>query len=84
MLDPSEENQNIYKEWREDYSKLAGSDNKAHGQNKQAAKTVKDYLSKMKPPCDVDKAEAMGHLGNDEIKQKYGICLLYTSPSPRD
>ena len=73
MLDPSEENQNIYEEWREDYSKLAGSDNKAHEQNKQAAKTVKDYLSKMKPPCDVDKAEAMGHLGNDEIKQKYGI-----------
>ena len=73
MLDPSEENQNIYEEWREDYSNLAGSDNKAHEQNKEAAKTVKEYLSNMKPPCDVDKAEAMGHLGNDEIKQKYKI-----------
>ena len=27
----------------------------------------------MNPPCEVEKAEAMGHLGNKEIKLKYNI-----------
>ncbi len=73
ILDPSEENTSEYNKIRETYSSLAGSDKKANKQNEAAAEKVKDYLSKMNPPCEVERAEAMGHLGNNDIKDKYNI-----------
>ena len=73
FLDPSESNESDYRKVQEQYISLGGDDRRANKQNQAAAEKVKDYLSKMKPPCEVEKAEAMGHLGNQQIRDKYGI-----------
>jgi len=73
FLDPSELNEGNYRKTQDSYTSLGGDERRANKQNMAAAEKVKDYLSKMDPPCEVEKAEAMGHLGNKEIKLKYGI-----------
>jgi hypothetical protein len=73
FLDPSELNEENYRKTQDSYASLGGDERRANKQNQAAAEKVKDYLSKMDPPCDVEKAEAMGHLGNKEIKLKYNI-----------
>ena len=73
FLDPSEQNKSQYGNVEELFSSLGGNHRKANKQNENAAEQVKEYLSKMKPPCEIERAEAMGHLGNNEIKAKYNI-----------
>ena len=73
FLDPSELNEENYRKKQDSYTSLGGDERRANKQNMAAAEKVKDYLSKMDPPCEVEKAEAMGHLGNKEIKLKYNI-----------
>ena len=73
FLDPSEQNKSQYRNVEELFSSLGGNHRKANKQNENAAEKVRKYLSKMKPPCEIERAEAMGHLGNNEIKAKYNI-----------
>ena len=74
FLDPSELNEENYRKTQDSYASLGGDERRANKQNhRAAAEKVKDYLSKMDPPCEVEKAEAMGHLGNQQIRDKYGI-----------
>ena len=73
FLDPSELNEENYRKTQDNYASLGGDERRANKQNQAAAEKVKDYLSKMDPPCEVEKAEAMGHLGNQQIRDKYGI-----------
>ena len=73
FLDPSELNEENYRKTQDSYASLGGDERRANKQNQAAAEKVKDYLSKMDPPCEVEKAEAMGHLGNQQIRDKYGI-----------
>ena len=73
FLDPSELNETEYNKVKEKYSSLGGDERRANKQNQAAAEKVREYLSKMNPPCEVEKAEAMGHLGNQQIRDKYGI-----------
>ena len=73
FLDPSGLNEQNYRKTQDSYASLGGDERRANKQNMDAAEKVKDYLSKMDPPCEVEKAEAMGHLGNKEIKLKYNI-----------
>ena len=73
FLDPSGLNEQNYRKTQDSYASLGGDERRANKQNMAAAEKVKDYLSKMDPPCEVEKAEAMGHLGNKEIKLKYNI-----------
>ena len=49
----------------------------------------KDWLNRQKRDFYVKKAKKQGYLSRAaykliEIDNKYKICLLYTSPSPRD
>ena len=73
FLDPSEQNKSQYRNVEDLFSSLGGNHRKANKQNENAAEKVRKYLSKMKPPCKIERAEAMGHLGNNEIKAKYNI-----------
>ncbi|MBC8428106.1 MAG: hypothetical protein H8D94_01395 [Candidatus Pelagibacter sp.] len=81
LLDPSDENNRMYNEIRTKYIELGSSDEIAHKQNKSGAETINQYASKMNPSCDIDRVEAMGHLGKKEIKDKYDID---TKKNPSD
>jgi len=73
FLDSSELNESNYKKIRGEYEALGGDHRRAHKQNEAAAQKVKKYLSELDPPCNIASAEAMGHLGNKQIKKQFGI-----------
>ena len=48
-----------------------------------ANKTINNYVSNL-TESDQKKLKSILSLNEDELKEKYDTCLLYTSPSPRD